>query len=115
MASFADLLVQFAGSAVAEPDGRPPSQRTGDVVVFGEVVALALTISTPSGPITIDADVLAALGTGGRFLILPRDPLPADIAAGSFRLVKNTATGRLSYWANDGGAMVDLLTFTPAS
>lgn len=53
------------------------------------------------------ADLLAFFSV---FVTLPRNPLPADIPAGTARIVKNTTTGRLSLWANDGGAMVDLLT-----
>ncbi|MBY0255155.1 MAG: hypothetical protein K2X54_27845 [Methylobacterium organophilum] len=39
-------------------------------------------------------------------------PAAADVPANTARVVKNTATGRISLWANDGGTMVDLLTFT---
>jgi len=33
------------------------------------------------------------------------DPVVADIAAGTWALYKNTSTGALKLWANDGGTM----------
>ena len=115
MASFADLLTRFAGQVEDEPNGLPPSQRTGPVAVFGYVSATGLTIFTPGGPVEVNAETLAGFEASRKILILPRDPLPADIKAGTFRLANNTVSGRLSWWANDGGTMVDLLTFTPVA
>ena len=36
-------------------------------------------------------------------------PVAADIPAGTIRAVKNTATGRISLFVNDGGTIVDLI------
>ncbi|MCJ2009181.1 hypothetical protein [Methylobacterium sp. J-092] len=57
-------------------------------------------------------DALAALLPQAP-LILNRDPVVDDIANGTFRVAKNTAADRWSLWVNDGGKMVDLLTFAP--
>ncbi len=62
-----------------------------------------------------DQSLAALNGLDRRVLSLAADPGTGDIAAGTARVAKNTATGRISLWVNDGGTMRDLLTFTPAS
>ncbi len=47
-------------------------------------------------------------------LPLARNPLASDIDAGTARVTKNTVTGRISLWVNDGGTMIDLLAFATA-
>lgn len=49
-------------------------------------------------------------GLDRRVLAKAGDPVAADVPAGTIRAAKNTTTGRLTLWANDGGTMIDLLT-----
>lgn len=49
-----------------------------------------------------------------RILMLATNPGSGDIPQGTVRVTKNTTSGRLSLWANDGGTMVDLLTLATA-
>ncbi|PZP66244.1 hypothetical protein [Methylorubrum populi] len=63
-----------------------------------------------------DAITLATVNNlDRRVLELSGDPAPADIPGGTIRVCKNTATGRSSLWLNDGGTVVDLLTFAPVT
>lgn len=41
----------------------------------------------------------------------PNDPTPSTIPQDTVRIVKNTATGRVSIWVNSGGQIIDLLSF----
>lgn len=71
----------------------------------------------PKPPLNDPIVTLSMIGTliGRPVLVLPLDPRPADISPGTIRVAKNTSTGLLSIWVNDGGTMVNLLSFTPAS
>ncbi|KAB7783495.1 hypothetical protein [Methylorubrum populi] len=42
-------------------------------------------------------------------LVKASAPVAADIPAGTIRVAKNTATGRISLFVNDGGSIVDLI------
>ena len=64
------------------------------------VLAAAIPALPPSVLATISSNAI---------LYLAGDPVPGDIPAGTARVAKNTTTGRLSHWANDGGTIVDLL------
>ncbi|AWI88169.1 hypothetical protein C0214_07825 [Methylobacterium sp. DM1] len=44
-----------------------------------------------------------------KMLIKASAPVAADIPAGTIRVAKNTATGRTSLFANDGGTIIDLI------
>lgn len=44
-----------------------------------------------------------------RFLVRSGEPTASDIPAGTHRVVKNTAAGRISIYVNDGGTIIDLL------
>lgn len=53
----------------------------------------------------------AQVGTIGTLVTVTStvDPVAADIAAGTGKLWKNTTSGQLKLWANDGGTMKSVL------
>ena len=53
----------------------------------------------PKEKLEVDGVVLS------RFKTMSADPTTSDIASGYFMAVKNTSTGKLHLWANDGGTM----------
>ncbi|MCJ2009211.1 hypothetical protein [Methylobacterium sp. J-092] len=79
-------------------------------------VAARLVAASNLSDVGDKAAALATLnGLDRRVLVLPGDPGAGDVPAATARVVKNTGTGRISVWVNDGGTMIDLLTFAPAS
>ncbi|KAB7788059.1 hypothetical protein [Methylorubrum populi] len=61
---------------------------------------------------TDDVPGLASALTGKldrAVLVKASAPVAADIPAGTIRVAKNTATGRISLFVNDGGSIVDLI------
>ena len=59
----------------------------------------AVGTTTPKEKLEVDGVVLS------RFKTTSADPTTSDIASGYFMAVKNTSTGKLHLWANDGGTM----------
>ena len=84
--------VLFGTGFNSDTSGNPKiAPVAGGKVGVGEVA--------PKERLEVDGVVLS------RFKTMSADPTTSDIASGYFMAVKNTMTGKLHLWANDGGTM----------
>lgn len=102
------------------PEVRVSTQQDGVPTAVNPVTVVAATILRPevcgllTQPGNAVGDALASK-SDGKILVKASAPTTSDIPAGTFRVCKNTTNNRISLFVNDGGTIIDLLTFTPAT
>lgn len=85
---------------------RAIASQTGNLLQFLDVNGIEIGRVTTTANMQLSGHITSA------FQSLSADPTTLDISSGMSRLVKNTTSGEIRHWVNDGGTMKKSAAFT---